>query len=306
MKYIVLYIIVLAGCFTACQKEDSLTPSNINDLFAPDPEATDAESVLRRDFFNATGCYLLFNDTLRHEYKGEDTFGNPYYETELIGLEWNLTSAVSTRYLFEYLKTQEQKKQAVSFLQTHLIPKIKNVLPYSILVINKMDKYILPYEGKKYEYSDSPLVYSNLRCTALNISELWDLTGEESLTKFSQDICCRIIFASWGGDPGNYYQGSKAYDFLKVNNYDYEELKSDYDIPDGLGDEYIEDLYYEGFIENTSERYLPSATEDAAAYIKVCLTMTDEEFRAKFADYKNVIKKYEIIKPLVEATGIQF
>ena len=44
MKYIVLYIIVLAGCFTACQKEDSLTPSNINDLFAPDPEATDAES----------------------------------------------------------------------------------------------------------------------------------------------------------------------------------------------------------------------------------------------------------------------
>ena len=144
MKYIILYIIVLAGCFTACQQEDSLTPSNISDLFAPNPEATDAESVLRREFFNTTGCYLLFNDTLRHEYKGEDTFGNPYYETELIGLEWNLTSAVSTRYLFEYLKTQEQKEQAVSFLQTHLIPKIKNVLPYSILVINKMDKYILP------------------------------------------------------------------------------------------------------------------------------------------------------------------
>ena len=26
MKYIILYIIVLAGCFTACQQEDSLTP----------------------------------------------------------------------------------------------------------------------------------------------------------------------------------------------------------------------------------------------------------------------------------------
>ena len=169
-----------------------------------------------------------------------------------------------------------------------------------------MDKYLLPDGGGKYEYSDSPLVYSNTRCTALNISELWDLNGEENFVKFSQDICCRIIFASWGGDPGNFYQGSKAYDFLKVNNYDYEALKSDYYIPDGLGDEYIEDLYYEGFIENTSERYLPSATEDAAAYIKACLTMTDEEFRAKFSDYRKVIKKYEIIKPLVEATGIQF
>ena len=51
MKYIILYIIVLAGCFTACQQEDSLTPSNISDLFAPNPEATDAESVLRREFF---------------------------------------------------------------------------------------------------------------------------------------------------------------------------------------------------------------------------------------------------------------
>lgn len=134
--------------------------SNISDLFAPNPETTDAESVLRREFFNTTGCYLLFNDTLRHEYKGEDTFGNPYYETELIGLEWNLTSAVSTRYLFEYLKTQEQKEQAVSFLQTHLIPKIKNVLPYSILVINKMDKYILPDGEKKYEYSESPGLFT--------------------------------------------------------------------------------------------------------------------------------------------------
>ena len=62
---VLLLIIVLAGCFTACQQEDSLTPSNISDLFAPNPEATDAESVLRREFFNTTGCYLLFNDTLR-------------------------------------------------------------------------------------------------------------------------------------------------------------------------------------------------------------------------------------------------
>ena len=112
MKYIILYIIVIAGCFTACQQEDSLTPSNISDLFAPNPEATDAESVLRREFFNTTGCYLLFNDTLRHEYKGEDTFGNPYYETELIGLEWNLTSVVSTR----YLKNTRTKRTSRKFL----------------------------------------------------------------------------------------------------------------------------------------------------------------------------------------------
>lgn len=302
MKFI-LYIIVLAGCFTACQQEDSLTPSNISDLFAPNPEATDAESVLRREFFNTTGCYLLFNDTLRHEYKGEDAFGNPYYETELIGLEWNMVSNLDTRYLFEYLKTQEQKEQAASFLQTHLIPKIKNVLPYSILVINKMDKYNL--DGGKYEYAESPLAYSSIRCTALNMSELWDLNEEENLENFSKDICCRIIFASWGGDPGSDYRGSKAYDFLAVNMYDYKKnLKPSN--AQGFGDTQTLRCYLQGFLINTSERYWPTATEDAAAYIKACLTMTEEEFREKFSSYSKVIKKYEIIKPLVEATGIKF
>ena len=159
MKYIILYIIVLAGCFTACQQEDSLTPSNIGDLFAPNPEATDAESVLRREFFNTTGCYLLFNDTLRHEYKGEDTFGNPYYETELIGLEWNLTSAVSTRYLFECPKTQEQKRTSRKFLANTLDSQDQNVLPYSILVINKMDKYILP-DGEKNMNTPNPRLFT--------------------------------------------------------------------------------------------------------------------------------------------------
>lgn len=46
--------------------------------------------------------------------------------------------------------------------------------------------------------------------------------------------------------------------------------------------------------------------EDAISYIKACLTITDEEFRSRYGSYEAVMKKYEIIKPLVDATNIQF
>lgn len=36
-----LYLAVLLCCLASCRKEDELTPSNIQDLFAPDPNATD-------------------------------------------------------------------------------------------------------------------------------------------------------------------------------------------------------------------------------------------------------------------------
>ena len=34
--------------------------------------------------------------------------------------------------------------------------------------------------------------------------------------------------------------------------------------------------------------------------------MTDQDFRARYADYPVILKKYTIIKPLVDQTGIQF
>ena len=51
---------------------------------------------------------------------------------------------------------------------------------------------------------------------------------------------------------------------------------------------------------------MPDYKSDAISYIKACLTMTDEEFRAKYGEYEAVIEKYEIIKPLVEQSGIKF
>lgn len=172
-QYIYISLLLLAGCLCTCQEED-LNLADLENVFLPSPNATDESSELRRNFYEATGCYLLFNDTLRHEYGGVDAYGNPYYDTELLSLGWNYISGSSnpTRYVYEYIETIEQQRKAAEWLQDYLMPYLGNVVPYSLLVVNRIDHYVV--DGNQYEYDSSPISASDFRCMALNISGLWD------------------------------------------------------------------------------------------------------------------------------------
>lgn len=294
-------VLILTIILGACRKEDELEPTNTYSPFAVAISGTDATAKLQQDFYEATGCYLLFNDTLRHEYAGLDVYGNPYYDTELVDLNWNLTSVGDAHFLFEYLETLEEQMECKDFLENYLLPYFQSALPYAFLVVKEIDQYSYSNGVPEFEYS--PVSAGCINCVAVTLNGLW----EEGVDKeaYAEEMLYEVMLGSWGGDPSDSYYGGRAYDFFEVNEYDYEEDKYWYDIPYGLGDEYMELFYDEGFLVNTAEETLPTASEDAFSYIKACLTMTDEEFREKFGDYDKVIKKYEIIKPLVDATGIK-
>ncbi|MDE5612599.1 MAG: hypothetical protein K2I90_11355 [Odoribacter sp.] len=296
----IISLLMLAGCLFSCRQEDDLEPSEMSSSFAPVPGATDQTSKLREEFYKATGCYLLFNDTLKHEYKGLDAYGKPYYETELVDLNWNMTSVGKARLRFEYLELKQQEK-ASEFLSDYLIPYVKDILPYSVLAVRKINQYT--HEEDVWEYSSSPLTISNINCLALNLSELWE--GKKDEETLAQDLCCEMILANWGGDATYYYSGGKAEAFFKVmRRYQYN--KSWYDIPYGLGETGMEELKELGFLINTDARYTPSEKEDVISYIKACLRMTAEEFEDLYGDYDVIMRKYNILKPLVDETGIKF
>ena len=298
---------VLAGCLCACQKEDPVVPNGMSNPFATLPGATDEETKLREDFYKATGCHLLFNDTLRHEYKGLDGNGNPFYETELLGLEYSLTNVFFTLFNFDYLQTLEQKRAVVNFLQYDLLPYIKTVMPYSMMVANGIDEYQQNKLEGYYEYVGSPLTYNNLRCLALNVNRLWELADEE-LKGYAQDICCEMIFASFGGTSDKRYTDGKAGSFFEQSSYYYGAPK--------VGIDWVtwQPIYYNplelGFLEDDPlDSYFPSPKDDAVNYIKACLSMTEEEFFAKYGENDvngYTRKKYDIIKPLLDETGIKF
>lgn len=304
---VLLYALVLAGSLCACQKEDPVVPNGMSNPFATLPGATDEETKLREDFYEATGCHLLFNDTLRHEYKGLDGNGNPYYETELLGLEYSITNVGFTRFKFDYLQTLEQKRAVTDFLLNDLLPYIRNVMPYSMLVANGIDEYQQNSIEGHYEYVGSPLTYNNLRCLALNLNRLGDL-AEGEMKEYAQDICCEMIFASFGGSSDKKYMDGKAGAFFQLgsNYYGYPKVGFDW--------ETFEPIYHEplklGFLEDDPEATnFPSPKDDAVNYIKACLSMTEEEFFAKYGqnDINGLTRqKYDVMKPLLDATGIKF
>ena len=98
-------------------------------------------------------------------------------------------------------------------------------MPYSLLVANGIDEYQRNTMDVSYDYVGSPLTYNNLRCLALNVSRLWGLTQEERKA-YAQDICCEIIFASFGGTAGNKYTDGKAGQFFSINYNNYSTPKS--------------------------------------------------------------------------------
>ncbi len=296
----VIFILMLAGCLFSCRKEDDLEPSGTLSPFAPVPGATDQTSKLRQAFYEATGCYLLFNDTLRHEYKGLDAYGKPYYETELVDLNWNMTAVGNAHLRFEYLEPTQQER-ASEFLSKYLLPYVKDILPYSVLAVRKINQYT--HAEDSWEYSASPLTASNINCLALNLSELWE--GEKDGETLAQDLCCEMILTTWGGNADYDYSGSKAESFFRVRRR-YEYNKSSLDIPYGLGETGMEELKQQGFLINTDEKYTPTAKEDAISYIKACMKMTSKEFEDLYGDYDYIMRKYNILKPLVNETGIKF
>lgn len=297
----IISMLMLAGCLVSCRQEDDLEPSGTISSFAPVPGATDPTSRLREEFYKNTGCYLLFNDTLKHEYKGLDAYGKPYYETELVDLNWNMTAVGNAHLRYEYLEPAQQEK-ASEFLSEYLLPYVRDILPFSVLAVRKINQYT--HEEDVWEYSASPLTVSNINCLALNLSELWE--GEKDEETLAQDLCCEMILTSWGGDQTYYYSGGKAENFCKISQWDYDYDKHYLDIPYGLGEVGMEELNDLGFLVNTNEIYSPTTKEDVVSYIKACLKMTTEEFEDLYGDYDKIMRKYNILKPLVDETGIKF
>lgn len=300
MRLHIFIWIILAGSLFSCEKEN-VTPSKVRNPFAPAPEATDATSELKREFYEKTGCFLLFNDTLRHEYMGVDAFGNPYYDTELLAMDWDL-GTVKRDYIlrYEYLDGMAQQQKAYDFLVNNLKSSL-NKLPYSILAVNKIELRKEDWMTGQVTW-ESKVCEINSRCMAVAIEGLFAEDVKPEV--YVQDLCCTIIFPRLFVNEEDDWWGSKAYGFVEYDmGYGY------YNKMD-LYVETLEDLHREGFLVDVDEVNFPDVRQDASAYIKAVLLETEEEFREKYGQYWKIMEKYEIIKPLVEKEaedlGIKF
>ena len=293
MKYIhIIWVALMAGYCWACS-ESSLTPSEPYHNFGADANATDEESVLRRNFFEANGFYIIFNDTISKEYIGKDNDGKPLYKTETVDPAWSFYDKDTyTDYEFTYCSTIEEKKKGADFVSklVSIMQKHNLTRPYSVLVVNgsttiREDEY----DGTFISHPD---FINSLRCFIVTLPK--DTEDEDQQYLFVANMAGSGLALKYEGELTAFYAQADSRWGSLYEDYHY-------------GDNSLEEFYDLGFLFVTSDQYYPSKGEDVAAYMYLLMTKSEEEVYAEFAEnYPKIWTKYQLMRNVAQKAGIKF
>lgn len=285
-------------CMISCNSEDILEPCDINEDFFTVPEnAVDDESVLRRNFHNETGVHLLFNDTIRREYRGKDAFGDEVWYKETVDFNYKLTQVLSAEYDFEYLTDMSEKEKAAEFIKDEIFSHLeKKLRPYSVLLLNK----ILVYEYSDTYYKTDWWEYNfrtGMRCHGLTMKDISIMNDDE------KRAFCGNYFSTLINDKLDKDYTLDLSDFYSYSDKYYGEYKEDLDIEEEINDEqarefgFLRDPYYYSYMFSDRDRQM---------YIKEMVSMSEDEFYEEYGEYPAVMAKYNILKNVLINYGFKF
>ncbi len=295
-----MWLGLLLSAAVACRKEDDITPeAAVPNPFYPDAAATDEYSQLRREFYAETGCYLLFNDTLKYEYTGTDRYGNPLYSMELLDLPYGVTSSVQWKFVFNYSTNVQQARQAAEIVKKDILSAMdKRYHPYSFLLVKDFMTYTyMIEEGEPNGYWSGPnsveTYYIGERAILMSIDAL--LKDKETMkNKFLRRLLDKQLTTTVLKDfyaPGDTYYGqdwtgdfADEYDFIsRTGILAFEESH-------GVGEEF-------------PTYWVQSKTADLKVFLDDLLLGQEEEFMAKYAEYPIVQEKFRLLKKTVIDLG---
>lgn len=288
--YIILFCLIL--CNSSCSEDDTYLETDYpqENIFAPDQGAMDEESLLRREFFNTTGVYLLFNDTLT-SYTVTSLAGESVVVNEVFNLDYAMSSSsAGDKFEFTYYDDIEFQKLAADFVEEEILTKIpKEMYPFSFFLTNRM----LVSKNIYGMFSEPELINfcSGIQGAAVALGDL-SVLNENEQKALASDLLKNIIIAQIDKIP--------AEKFEKFYNYsnEYYDIYS-WNVPEpytsvGLLMTYV---YVWGAPFNSAEY-------DLKAYIEEVFAMSEEEFRAKYAEYPICIEKMEELIKVLGSYGI--
>ena len=179
-------MLISSALFCACEKEDLLTPSGADINYFYTLNDTDpAVAALKKEFFEHTNSYLLFNDTLSKIYVGLDRYGTELWKFETVNIQWSMTGYKSGYIEYAPFENFDEQKQAASLIMEKLSSRL-GIAPYSYMLSKKMTRWELRSDGtyKLNTYDGAyPTVISGLRCLALAMEDLNEM-GEEAFCNY--------------------------------------------------------------------------------------------------------------------------
>lgn len=301
MKYHFLLIscLLLLGV-AACSEEDSLVADvdTMTNYFAPDPNATDEVSVLRREFYTTEKSYLLFTDTLRREELGVDFNGDMQYLTETLDMGYTIGNSMSVQYktyTYEYLQTLAEKEASATFLKEYVLPH----LPVSLRPFSWFPVYSIMDNTTYTNFK----ALSGQRSIAVAVGySISDLSADE------KEQLANVVLTTTLGSAIQ----SKT-----------KELTSFYEVCEGLYNEYfdtsdnpdydpainMQSLKKAGFIVQPNVwgfpitgKY-PDKTLDTSSFTEFVLNNSQSEVESLYEGYPKVILKAQIMREIIKQLG---
>ncbi len=290
----------------ACSDEDSLDtdpkPLDMTTNFIPADNDNSEEAQMRRDFYNRNGCYLLFNDTLRHEYLGLDFNGDSTYFTELLDIAYDVgaynNNSSSERYYYQHLTNIDDKRTAIEYLEANILPHIgKAIQPFSWLLTNRITKYTVSTRA-----TTNPYAVTGQRCIAIAVYPLWSIKTETQLASLNRQILIIIIQKIVSNNS------SKFDGFYLISDRDY---NNTFDAEGITNDENTDILAQAGFIvRGKSDSWgtmmngkYPNRTDDLNSFARQTINRTREQILTQYADYPKVLQKDSIIRATLTSLG---
>lgn len=301
----IIWILLGALMWVSCDKEDDLTPSGAKDDYftlTPSDTVNNPLNALRYRFYEENRVHLMFNDTLRREDRGTYADGTPYVYTETIDFSYSMEGTPGT-YRWEYVTDFDEQKKSTAFVEKYILPHLGGVMsPYSVFLVKDLEKY-----NSYWDSWDVQSYYSGMRCFVLNVAKALVLDEEERISKFSDTLFYNIVYNKIYNMAytekekilGDFWAVSSRYhgDYYK---YWYEELGWEDKTPT------LEELYELGFIKGYSGSFPYDSTDWRDFLQKIFYWYEDVTFEAYYAEYPLILKKYELLKKVVEDLGYKF
>lgn len=279
-----LFSFSIACLSVACGgEEDDTTPSyaDING-FAPADDDNSPTAQLRRDFYNQTGSYLLFKDTLITRTSDG--------RSELLDITYFIMGSIDWQsdydYTYEYIEDIEQQRKAAEYVQKYLISRLGKNTPYSFFLVNDLH---YDYHGRLRQ-RDKVL---GLRSYVISMGG-----GEayEDPEAYFGDMIVDIVKNSISRVPeevmNQFYAFSKDY----YGN----------DVEGSLTDQEVWDLgmfYY--IADDWWGNYFYYESTDLSLWLEAVLTMSPSEFEAEYGSSSVMMEKYTLLREIILNQGFE-
>lgn len=292
MRKILFVFAVVAG-LCSCSKEDwfeDIQPE-IN-FFAVPEDATGEEADLRRDFFEETSIYLLFNDTLG--VREVPTLSGTAQNYQVVNLFWdmNVGDAYPDSLELFYYRDMAEKSAAAQFLQEEVFGSLPELFyPYSVLALDRLVRYTNTYGafGEGEEIS----TFAGMQSTAVALGDVAHL-GQEDRERLVSDIIGQIVISRIDLIPDEEFA-----DFYAYSAGYYDSDMDYYDVPTP-----VESV---GFLDTYTLSWgvtFNSESNDKLAFVEKIFELTEEEFRTTYSEYPIVINKMEEMVRVLREYGV--